>query len=97
MLFEKREVPRMKSITEAIYDGWINERERRNKLPQDDPECIALSKFEDTLTKEQKGLFDQFMDAYTTNEEKLRKAAYGRGLKLGIRLGYEAANYDAEE
>lgn len=59
MLFEKREVPRMKSITEAIYDGWINERERRNKLPQDDPECIALSKFEDTLTKEQKGLFDQ--------------------------------------
>lgn len=63
----------MKSITEAIYDGWINERERRNKLPQDDPECIALSKFEDTLTKEQKVLFDQFMDAYTTNEEKLRK------------------------
>lgn len=57
----------MKSITEAIYDGWINERERRNKLPQDDPECIALSKFEDTLTKEQKVLFDQFMDAYTTN------------------------------
>ena len=52
MLFEKREDPRMKSITEAIYDGWINERERRNKLPQDDPECIALSKFEDTLTKE---------------------------------------------
>ena len=87
----------MKSITEAIFDGWINERERRNKLPQDDPECIALSKFEDTLTKEQKGLFDQFMDAYTTNEEKLRKAAYGRGLKLGVRLGYEAANYDAEE
>lgn len=42
----------MKSITEAIYDGWINERERRNKLPQDDPECIALSKFEDTLTKD---------------------------------------------
>ena len=87
----------MKSITEAIYDGWSNERERRNKWPQDEPECKALSKFEESFTKEQKVLFDQFMDAYTTNEEKLRKAAYGRGLKLGIRLGCEAANYDAEE
>ena len=87
----------MKSITEAIFDGVINELDRQNFLADDDPEHKASTEFEKTLTTEQRELFDRFMEAYTENEVRLRREAYGRGLKVGIRLGYEAGSYDPNE
>ena len=87
----------MKSITDAIFDGVINELDRQNFLAGDDPEHKASTEFEKTLTTEQRELFDRFMEAYTENEVRLRREAYGRGLKVGIRLGYEAGSYDPNE
>lgn len=87
----------MKSITEAIFDGVINELDRRNFLADDDPERSVSDEFEKSMTPAQRELFDRFMEAYTENEVRLRREAYGRGLKLGIRLGYEAGTFDPNE
>lgn len=87
----------MQSITDAIFDGVINEFDRQNFLADDDPEHMASDKLEETLTPAQRELFDRFIEAYTENEVRLRREAYGRGLKVGIRLGYEAGSYDPNE
>ncbi len=87
----------MKSITDAIYDGVIDELDRQNYLADDDPEHKASVKLEETLTPAQRELFDKFIEAYTENEVRLRREAYGRGLKIGVRLGYEAGTYDPNE
>ena len=79
----------MKSITEAIFDGVINELDRQNFFADDELEA--------TLSPEQSVLFDRFIEAYTENEVRIRREAYGRGLKVGIRLGYEAGTYDPNE
>lgn len=87
----------MKSITDAIYDGVIDELDRQNYLADDDAEHKASVKLEETLTPAQRELFDKFIEAYTENEVRLRREAYGRGLKIGVRLGYEAGTYDPNE
>ena len=83
----------MKSITDEIFDGVINELDRRNFLADDDPEHKASAELEATLSPEQSVLFDRFIEAYTENEVRLRR----EGLKIGIRLGYEAGTYDPNE
>lgn len=87
----------MQSITDAIFDGVINELDRQNFLADNDPEHMASVKLEETLTPAQRELFDRFIEAYTENEVRLRREAYGRGLKVGIRLGYEAGIYEPNE
>lgn len=87
----------MESITDAIFDGIINELDRQNFLADEDPEHKASAELEATLSLEQRALFDRFIEAYTENEVRFRREAYGRGLKIGIRLGYEAGTYDPNE
>ena len=93
----KKEIFQMKSNTEAIFDGVINELDRQNFFADDDPEHKASAELEATLSPEQSVLFDRFIEAYTENEVRIRREAYGRGLKVGIRLGYEAGTYDPNE
>lgn len=52
------------SIFEALYDGVIDERNRKKRLSNNDPETVAYD---------------------------------ARGVKIGIKLGYEAADYNPED
>lgn len=85
------------SIFEALYDGVIDERNRKKRMPNNDPETVAYDKLEAALNDEQKTLLDKFMEEYADNEDKFRREAYARGVKIGIKLGYEAADYNPED
>lgn len=77
----------MKSVFEALYDGDIDERNKKKNLPKDDPEFAAYEKLEATLNEEQKKLLEKFLEKYAENENRFRQESYERGVKVGINLG----------
>lgn len=85
------------SIFEALYDGVVDERNRKKRLPNNDPETVAYAKLEAALNDEQKILLDKFLQEYANNEDKFRRETYVRGVKIGIKLGYEAADCNPED
>ena len=87
----------VKSVFEALYDGDIDERNKKKNLPKDDPEFAAYDKFDATLNEEQKKLLEKFLEKYAENENRFRQESYERGVKVGIKLGYETANYNPED
>lgn len=87
----------MKSVFEALYDGDIGERNRKRNLPKDDSEFEAYEKLDATLNEEQKKLLEKFLEEYAENENRFRQEAYERGVKVGIKLGYETAMYNPED
>lgn len=87
----------MKSIFEALYDGDIGERNKKRNLPKDDPEFEAYEKLDATLNEEQKKLLEKFLEKYAENENRFRQESYERGVKVGIKLGYETAMYNPED
>ncbi len=86
-----------KNIFDAMYEGSIDERNRRNRLPDNDPETVSYNKLEASLNEEQRTLLDRFMEDYAVNEDKFKREVYARGVKAGIKLGYDAAMYDPDE
>lgn len=52
----------VKSVFEALYDGDIDERNKKRNLPKDNPEFAAYDKLDATLNEEQKKLLEKFLE-----------------------------------
>ena len=57
-----------------------------------DKEYKLYNKLYETLTQEQKELFDAFIDLYTLNQCEFAENKYIRGFKTGLLLGIECTN-----
>ena len=86
----------MKSIFDALFTGDIDENSRVDKTRRNrkDQEIIAYEKLLESLSEEQKTLLDKFLDAQTENQAKREKGIYSRGVKIGLKMGVEAGQYD---
>ena len=86
----------MKKIIEHIYYGLINESERHVEKTEYDE--IAIERREallNSLTEQQKQLFEDFYESNCLHFGEMEKSAYERGFKTGIWLGLEVSDFSA--
>lgn len=86
----------MKNIFESLFCGDIAEISRvdKSRRHKQDKESVVYEKLMTTFSEEQKILFEQFIEAKSENEYRKEKDIYGRALKIGLKMGIEAGQYD---
>ena len=88
----------MKRITPYLYRGELSEWERSTEELKKTEEFKNYDeyyeKFVQTLSQEQEKLFDLFLERAVNYAELQKERAYANGVKTGVLLGVELAEFN---
>lgn len=84
----------MDNLLTKLYYGQIDISNKKPKTERSNEETELFDKLEQSLTKEQFELFQEFLTHYADRYSDYQEYAFCQGVKLGFNLSKELEEFD---
>lgn len=84
----------MKDLLTKLYYGQIDISNKKPKIKRSNEETELFDKLEESLTKEQFDVFQEFLTHYANRYSDYQEYAFCQGVKLGFNLAKELDEFE---